>query len=198
MTSEIPETTSLRAVIDRPGGGRCLMSGFPGLQTSKGQPDVIDPEAAQRTVAAITANGADLLIVLAEQFDLPDTAFDVLRQAADKARLTLEFLPIRDYHAPDQATEEAWNNIAGRHSRQIGPGGTVAFNCRHGAGRSGLMAAFILLRDGMSLDQAVTTVRQHFSEAIETEVQMNWLRQVSSRLKDDSQTLDVDSGATHS
>jgi hypothetical protein len=60
------------------------------------------------------------------------------------------------------------------------------------------MAALVLIEGGMSLEAAVSTVRDHFAEAIETEVQMRWLARVSARLKDESVSLDVDSGATHS
>ena len=71
-------------------------------------------------------------------------------------------------------------------------GGTVAFACQYGAGRSGLMAAYVLLQCGMRLEDAVATVRDHFAEAIESEIQMTWLTEVSARLKVNASPLDVD------
>lgn len=190
--------TSVRAVLTCPDGGRCMMAGFPGLITAPDRPDRIDPARTAATLAAMHARGAPLLVVLAEAADLPPDAFPTLRDTADSIGIDLAFLPIRDYHAPDDDTYRAWRDLRASRTDLPGHGGSIAVTCRHGAGRSGLMAALVLIEGGMSLDAAVATVRDHFAEAIETEVQMRWLARVSARLKDESVSLDVDSGATHS
>lgn len=198
MLPGIDPQTSLRTVIDCPGGGRCMMAGFPGLGPDQAYQDTIDDTRAKATLTAIHAQGARLLVVLAEASDLPAGAFDTLRRIAGSVGLDLAFLPIRDYHAPDPETYRSWRALCATRDDLPNRGGAVAFTCRHGAGRSGLMAALVLLEDGLPLDQAVTTIRAQFSEAIETDVQMTWLNRVSARLKDESTTLDVESDATHS
>lgn len=195
----VPQTaeTSLRAVIKCPGQGRCMMAGFPGLAAGADGTPFLDPDRMGATLDAIVANGAPLLVVLTEEHELPDGSFDQLRGQAAARGLDLAFLPIRDYHTPDDPTIGRWHDLLATRQDLPNTGGTVAFTCRHGAGRSGLMATNVLLHDGMDLPDAVDLVRSHFAEAIETESQMSWLQGVSRRLKDDSQTLDVDSGTTH-
>lgn len=189
--------TSLRAVIDTPGDGRVMMAGFPGLDTGVDGSGYIDPDQTRATLHAITSRGATLLVVLTEEPELPPQAYAVLTREAEARKLDLLFLPILDYHAPDAATLRRWHDLMADRQDAPDAGGCIAFCCQYGAGRSGAMAAYTLMRTGLSLDDAVTAVRAQFSEAIESEAQMAWLEMVSSRLKDDSQTLDLDSDTPH-
>lgn len=177
------EDTSIRAVITLPERGTCIMSGFPGLATAVDGSAYIDPESADTTLRAIRKAGAALLIVLTEETELPEQAYCFLRQQAEASGIALEFLPIPDFQAPDARGLAQWEALKSARPDLPDAGGTVAFACQYGAGRSGLMAALLHLEQGASLDQAVSAVRSHFGEAIESEVQMAWLTEMAARAK---------------
>lgn len=170
-----PEPGAIRAVLAAPGGGWVVMSAFPGLlKTSDGRP-FVEPTRRDATLLGIRAAGARRLIVLVEPEELPDAAHAMLKSGADAIGLTLERRPIRDYDVPDSAHLADWKaGIAARRAH-LAEGGTVAFCCRHGAGRSGLMAALTLMEAGLSAAEAIAQVRAGFSEAVETEAQEAWL-----------------------
>lgn len=174
------------------------MVGFPGLETAVDGTAYIDPAMAGATLDAICDTGATLLVILTEEDELPPGAYAILREQADFRGLELAFIPIPDFQTPDTPSVQRWFDLQSARTDLPSSGGTVAFSCQYGAGRSGLMSAFVLLLLGQPLDTAVTTVRGAFHEAIESDVQMAWLERVSAWLKDESQTLDLDSGATHS
>ncbi|MGI3169419.1 hypothetical protein ACRARG_09725 [Pseudooceanicola sp. C21-150M6] len=167
--------TSVRARIDCPGGGACLMSGFPGLQTGIDGSAYLDPESMTQTLSALRRQKATLMVVLTEEKELPEGAFPMLREQAESLGLELAFLPIPDYQAPDSALITSWQKLEKGRVDTPGKGGTIAFSCQYGAGRSGTMAAYLLIGLGMAPDQAIDQVRSCFSEAIESEVQVNWL-----------------------
>ena len=198
MVNESENGNSLRAVIDIPDGGRCMMAGFPGLATGIDGTAYMDPEGITATLGAIRDHGAPLLVILTEESELPDDAYTLVRKNAEEIGLHLAFLPIVDFSVPAPDMLERWYDLQAKRDDLPNSGGTVAFCCQHGAGRSGLMAALVLLNAHVPLDTAVTTVRGQFSEAIESAAQMEWLKAVSARLKDQPGALDLDSDPTHS
>jgi protein-tyrosine phosphatase len=189
---EDEEQTSLRAVVECPCGGRCLMAGFPGLRTGIDGTAYMDPDHLAATLDRIFETGARLLILLAEEKELPQKSFAMVADRAATIGLELAFLPIPDFNVPDDDMIRRWHDLLATRSDLPTRGGTVAFACQYGAGRSGLMAAYVLLQCGMALEDAVATVRDHFAEAIESEIQMTWLTEVSARLKVNASPLDVD------
>jgi protein-tyrosine phosphatase len=188
--------TSVRAIISCPNGSRIVTSGFPGLQTSIDGSAYIDPHNLSETIAALQAAKAETLVVLTESEELPEDAMPLLMAAAKQAEVRLAALPIPDYSAPDDATLAQWSDLVTR----IGwpeNRGTIAVCCQHGAGRSGTIAAYALMRQGLSKDQAITAVRAEFEESIESEVQLEFLEMISARLKDEADDLDPDKDDSH-
>lgn len=179
-------------LVECPGGGRCMFSSFPGLETGVDGTGYIDPDTMRARLQAIEGKGAKLLVVLTQEAELPTDAHTMLREAAQDIGIDTTFLPVPDYHAPDATTTARWHDLDSSRSDTPRSGGTMAFCCHFGAGRSGAFAAYVLITLGLDLDQAVTTVRAARKEAIESDDQMAWLRAVSGRLKDDSATLDLE------
>ncbi len=157
------------------------MSGFPGLQSGIDGDPYLDPENLTDTITDICANGAKLLVLLTEEDELPSGAFEFVAQAANDANLDLAFLPIPDFGCPDAATMDQWHTLAASRDDMPGAaGGAIAFACQHGAGRSGTMAAYVLMQHGLNSDAAIHKVRNHFSEAIESSAQVDWLENMGA------------------
>jgi rhodanese-related sulfurtransferase len=125
--------------------------------------------------AAIRTWGADLVLSLveedeAERAGAPDLSARFKREAIACLRA-----PIVDYGNPDEAFEIRWADHRDRALGLLAEGGKVLVHCRGGQGRSGTIAAALLIASGMAPADAIAEVRRSRPAAIETEGQEIWL-----------------------
>ncbi|WCE71425.1 hypothetical protein PL336_06210 [Sulfitobacter faviae] len=173
-----PEATSIRAVIPTPRGGHLAMTGFPGLLTHVDGSAYLDPQQMRETLGGLRAAGARELLVLTEEVELPDGAFPLILKTSQSLGLRLSFAPIEDFKVPCDRFLPEWPAHRVRFEAALEAGETVALSCQYGAGRSGLIAAWLLNGAGMPAAEAIALVRSHFPEAIENRLQENWLLEV--------------------
>ena len=173
---DAPLPGSIRAVIPHPAGGQIVMTGFPGLDTGMDGAAVFMPDYCRETLSGLQAYGAESLVVLAERDELDTVFFGSLEAAAAEIGLALMFFPIVDYSVPSNEAAADWDMAAAQRAEAFASGATMAFCCQYGAGRSGLMASRCLIEAGMPPDAAIALVRSHFPEAVESELQEQWLR----------------------
>lgn len=124
-----------------------------------------DPDA---DLAAIAATGADVLITLTEQRELDELGVGDLGTRAGALGFAWLHLPIADFGAPDVAWESAWMQAGPLVRARVQEGGGVHLHCRAGCGRSGMIAARILVELGVPPDEAIARVRATRPCAIET------------------------------
>ncbi len=172
-----PLPGSIRAAIPHPAGGLVVMTGFPGLETGVDGSAVFMPDQCAETLHGLRALGADTLTVLIESDELDESFLKFLEAAAKAEGLALVHFPIVDYSVPSDENAAAWAKGLVDRLDAFRAGQTRAFSCQYGAGRSGLMAALCLIEGGETPERAITLVRQHFSEAIESDEQEVWLRE---------------------
>lgn len=166
---------SMRAVIPHPFGGHVVMTGFPGLETHVDGSAFFDPTTCHATLAGIRQANVAELVVLVERDELDDVGFDLLERTAAEVGLTLAFRQIEDFNVPSDDMYDWWQSDRARRVGVLRNGGSLAYGCQYGAGRSGLMASLSLMDAGLSAEAAIATVREHFSEAVESLVQEKWL-----------------------
>lgn len=167
---------SMRAVIPHPFGGHVVMTGFPGLETSIDGAPFFDPMSCETTLSGIKQAGARELVVLVEHDELDEVGFELLTATAAQVGLALTYHQIEDFNVPSDETYGWWQGDAARRAEILRGGGTLAYSCQYGAGRSGLMASLALMDAGLSPDDAIAAVRKHFSQAVESRAQEDWLR----------------------
>jgi protein-tyrosine phosphatase len=111
-----------------------------------------DPEAALRST------GADTVVCLCEEFELAERFPDYVAWLRANAPQRAIWSPIADLHAPplDDAVE-LLTDIRGRLARGDG----LLMHCAAGIGRSGTMAAALLITMGVSSEAAVEHVAAH-------------------------------------
>jgi len=164
-----------RAAIALPDGGAALMLAYPGLDIAIEGRAWIDPEAMRAVVERLSARRVSLLVSLACARELPDGAGALLARVCATHAIRLTRLPIADYAAPGPLWLAAIARFSGRLDALTASGRPVALCCQYGAGRSGVVAAFLLKRQGCSAQSAIAAVRAGFPEAIESEAQERWL-----------------------
>jgi hypothetical protein len=76
-------------------------------------------------------------------------------------------IPIKDGGVPEDEAERIWAEVGPRIRGLLQEGQRVLFHCRAGHGRSGMMAARLLVELGWSAERSITEVRRVRPGAIE-------------------------------
>ncbi|MDZ7653150.1 MAG: phosphatase [Burkholderiaceae bacterium] len=118
-------------------------------------------------LARIAAWGSALLLTLMEQHELARHGVPDLGARARRS-MTWCWLPIVDRQAPDAAFEAAWPQAIEEVQRRLDAGDNVVLHCLGGLGRSGMIAARILVERGLAPAAAMAVVRAARPGAIET------------------------------
>lgn len=112
---------------------------------------------------------------------MEDHEFDLLKVrqlpfAAIERGISWFHVPIRDVSIPDFRFHERWIGIGIRLREMLQRGEKVLIHCRGGLGRSGLVAAMLLIDSGVEAQEAVAMVRESRPGAIETVQQEAFVR----------------------
>jgi ADP-ribosyl-[dinitrogen reductase] hydrolase len=92
-------------------------------------------------------------------------------------------LPIVDLGVPDWRFEEEWEMAAANLSSILGNGGRIVLHCRAVLGRTGTIAARLLVGFGITPREAIAKVRQARPGAIQTWEQEQYVRRCKKELK---------------
>jgi protein-tyrosine phosphatase len=147
------------AIVARPRGGDWL----------------VDEVSSWRT------DGVDTVVSLIE--DAEAQQLDVVHepQAAEAYGMRFISFPIPDRGVP--ASVDAAISLIGRIARHLERGSTVAVHCRQGIGRSGLIAAGVVMTSGVGAQEAIQIVSAARGIGIpETPEQRGWLEQLPVHL----------------
>ena len=178
-----PEFFHIDSVAVPGTGGRIGMCGCPGknslgLSGSGGR-------GLDADLREIRDWGASLLLSLIEPQEYEEAG---IADIAAKIPGGMEHirLPIRDMGRPDAAWEAAWEEKGSIIRAILNDGGKICVHCMGGLGRTGLVAARILTEFGMEPDAAIRAVRRARPGAIQTEEQEAYIRALSSKTGQDS------------
>lgn len=108
---------------------------------------------------------------------------DLSEEAGEARAQGMEFasFPIPDRQVP--RSEAKWSEVLEKMSRTLLDGENVLVHCRQGIGRSGLVAACLLLRNGMSPGAAVESVSAARGVSVpETAEQRDWIDHYAAAL----------------
>ncbi len=128
-------------------------------------------------LAALREAGAGALVTLMPGSELRSVGVSPVGLGAGARAAGLEWhhLPIRDVDVPDAAFEEAWCYAGPRLHRHLQRGALVVLHCLGGLGRSGTIAARLLVEQGESAATAIARVRAARPGAIETPAQESYV-----------------------
>ncbi len=181
MRNSATHPLAVDSVAARPGHGRIGLVACPGRH---------DPGATgggwARDLAsdldALRAWGAAAVTTLVGEAELALLGVAPMGRAVTARGMTWIHLPIVDMSVPDMAFEHAWRDDAGpRLHALLAAGRDIVLHCRAGRGRTGMIAARLLVEAGTPPDAAIRIVRAARPGAIETASQEAYVRRLQDR-----------------
>jgi ADP-ribosyl-[dinitrogen reductase] hydrolase len=158
------------APLGAPGGGRVGMTFCPG----KTDPFAMSGPWARDLdtgLAAIQAWGAAALVTLMEPHELVHLGVSGLGKQVQAIGLDWYHLAIRDVSIPTPEFEIQWRTSGQALRERLLGGQSLVVHCRGGLGRTGLIAARLLIELGESPESALHRVRAARPGAVETREQ---------------------------
>ncbi|MGO4671324.1 hypothetical protein AB4Z40_00380 [Bosea sp. 2YAB26] len=146
---------------------------LPGLVILRRGERTIDADQQEQVLDVLKSRGTTLLVSLLDQTECDADDSEHLQRAAELRGIRLVCAPILDFSAPDETLD--WPRLAQAILGELSLGRGAAFCCLAGYGRSGMMAARVLIETGMPPQDAIAAVRSARPGAIESEAQVSYL-----------------------
>lgn len=119
-------------------------------------------------LAAVREWGAKTVVTLMEAHELEMLKVPDLGTQTEALGMEWFCLPIVDVNVPDERFEQRWTYYGHLLRSRLRDGHKIVLHCRGGRGRTGLIAARLLVEFGCDPDEAIRTVRKVRDGAIET------------------------------
>ena len=123
----------------------------------------------------IAAWNAAIVVTLMEPQELAAVAIPHLGAEVRRRHMEWHHWPIIDVSTPDPAFDAAWPERSAKLRTVLANGGRVLIHCRGGLGRSGMLAARLLVESGTTAPAAIAAVRAARPGAVETRAQERWV-----------------------
>lgn len=128
--------------------------------------------------------GASALLTLMPTEELLQNEVDLLPEECQLLGIEWFHLPVADEQAPGEAFKAAWEQHHQRIKQLLTEGKTIAIHCKGGSGRTGLIAAQILIECGVPFDEAISEVQSLRPRAIQHPAHIEYIGQFDTRKSD--------------
>jgi ADP-ribosyl-[dinitrogen reductase] hydrolase len=115
---------------------------------------------------AVAAWGASVVVTLLERHVLRSLGVEGLPEGVQARGLAWHHLPIRDQGVPEERFERRWAEVGPELRDRLVRGKRLLVHCKGGLGRSGLVAARLLVDLGEAPAGAIARVRRARIEAL--------------------------------
>lgn len=130
-------------------GGQLIFTPCPGTKGT----------SVSQALATLREAGASALVTLMPDEELLQNEIDLLPEECQLLGLQWFHLPVEDDQAPGEAFAAAWEASRERLRNLLTEGEKIAIHCKGGSGRTGLIAAQLLIECGVPIHEAVAQVQ---------------------------------------
>ncbi|EOX1765791.1 cyclin-dependent kinase inhibitor 3 family protein [Vibrio cholerae] len=130
------------------------------------------------SIAQLKAQGVSAVVTALSHEEMEQHGVGELPAEVEKAGLQWFHAPIEDDCAPDAAFAQDWQHCSPALHQALSRGEKVALHCMGGSGRTGLLAAHLLLEKGWPLESIITQVQELRPGAFTKEVQVQYVHQI--------------------
>lgn len=148
------------------GGGTLLLSSHPAGFASLKPKDVI---------SLFVDQGTSVLLTLLTEQELLSLKLGDLGDICHAQGVQWMHSPIKDFETPDASFEAWWMDNGVSLHDCLNEGHTLAIHCWGGFGRTGTIAARLLIERGVAPAKAIERVRSHRLGTIESEAQEQYV-----------------------
>ncbi|WP_299015550.1 phosphatase [uncultured Photobacterium sp.] len=131
------------------GGAKLLLTPCPGTKETD----------LHHSLLQLKEAGATAVLTALEPGDLPGGGLQLLADACAGLGMQWFHLPIEDDCAPGELFDANWPDANKAAQEMLDEGKALAVHCMGGSGRTGLIAARIMLERGESLDSAIEKIQ---------------------------------------
>jgi ADP-ribosyl-[dinitrogen reductase] hydrolase len=121
--------------------------------------------------------GACALVSLMEDHEFEQMSVTALPDRSKSFGIAWYHLPIKDVYPPGRRFTSKWKTVGPILRKILRDSGKILIHCRGGLGRTGTVAAQILVEFGMTLQDAINKVRRARQGTIETSQQEKYVYQ---------------------
>ncbi|VVN79951.1 cyclin-dependent kinase inhibitor 3 family protein [Pseudomonas fluorescens] len=125
----------------------------------------------------LKAAGASALLTLMPTEELSQNEVENLPELCQQHGIEWFHLPVEDDQAPAEPFQAAWEANRERIKQLLTEGKIIAIHCKGGSGRTGLIAAQLLIECAVPLREAVSEVQTLRPRAIQHPVHINYISQ---------------------
>ena len=174
MVASNNPTLNIAKIKVNSGGGTIGISICPGLKDLSPLVNRMHRDL-EEDVRTISSWNATAVLTLMEKKELEKFGVANISEIVSRYKIDWYHMPIPDMCTPDKKVEEMWGEISKALGLIIKSGGKVLIHCKGGLGRSGMVAALILVELGWTPKLAIQKVRSVRPGAIETREQENFV-----------------------
>lgn len=150
------------------GAGSLIFTPCPGTQD----------ESLQQALGTLKNAGASAIVSLMSDAELTHNGVGELGQEVQAAGLARYQLPIEDDEAPDAEFETRWQKALPALSKLLDANRAIAIHCKGGSGRTGLVAAKLMIDRGVPRTRAVELVQQLRPRAIQKPSHVSYIKRL--------------------
>jgi ADP-ribosyl-[dinitrogen reductase] hydrolase len=129
-------------------------------------------------IAALVAWQTRVVLTFNEAWELRQLRVPDLGDALTAAGIQWHHLPIVDGGIPDATFERTWEIVSPQLHARLAAGERIVLHCKGGLGRTGTLAARLLVEGGVEPQAAIDMVRQARPGAIENDLQEDYVRRL--------------------
>ena len=156
--------------------GKLFITCFPGLDEEK----VFDLEILRSTFSDLVGLGCTTIVSLVEDKEFEEICGKkIFLEHIRKHDFQWYHLPIVDYKVPETDFFRNWRRVCHTLKQEFQRGNSIGLHCKGGIGRSGTVAAMLLIEYGKENSVAIEQVRQKRKGAIENQLQEDFVRNFS-------------------
>ncbi len=115
--------------------------------------------ALSESLSQLKASGATAVITLMTEAELSHEGLQGFSSAVQAAGLDWFHLPVPDDDLPGADFDLAWHACGVELLQRLQSGDTLALHCKGGSGRTGLVAAKLMLAAGVTAEDAITAIQ---------------------------------------
>ncbi|MDX1724395.1 MAG: tyrosine-protein phosphatase [Pseudomonas sp.] len=146
---------------------RLIFTPCPGLKDS----------SIASALSTLKQAGAEAVITLMPSAELELNGAAELPAQCSEAGLTWLHLPVADEQVPLADFDAAWEASIGQIRQLLAADRAIAIHCKGGSGRTGLIAARILIDQGIARSEAISLVQALRPKAIQHPAHAGWIAQ---------------------